>query len=87
MAHAVPEELSPYVTNHEVTDTIARQTDLVLAGLKSPEAAMRQAAAEINAAIARSVAREPELRKQFEGGDPRPVYGNFADGTADGGRP
>lgn len=87
MAHAVPGELSPYVTNHEVTDTIIRQTDLVIAGLKAPEEAMRQAAADINAAIARAVAREPELRKQFENGDPRPVFGNFPGDADDGVRP
>jgi multiple sugar transport system substrate-binding protein len=76
LLHAVPEELSPYVPARVVTDTIKRQNDLVLARAKTPQQAMRDAAAELNDTIQRTIARDPALRHQYDASDNSPVYGN-----------
>ncbi len=72
-------ELSPYVTTKQVEDIINKQIDLLCAGLKTPEQALKQAAADINAEIQRNVLRDPELTRRYDSGDTAPVYDNFPD--------
>jgi len=67
MAHARMAESSLYV-NPFVSDRILQShTDLLRNGGESPEQAMRARAAEINAEIARTLRKDPELRRRYQG--------------------
>lgn len=79
LAHAAPEDISPYVTGKFVNDTLTRQLELVRQGIKTPQQGLKRVADEINAEIARNVAREPSLARRFHGDDRGPVYDNRPD--------
>ncbi len=63
----VPLPNSPYVAGPEMDAYLNRQLDLVKLDQKSPERAMRDAARDIDALIARNVARDPQLRAMWDG--------------------
>jgi len=61
----VGDDVSPYVDASTVTRLIQVQLDLVQAGQKSPAAAMKDAAANVNAAIAKSITEDPSLAERY----------------------
>ena len=62
----VGDDSSPYVDTSLVTTLIKNQLDLVQTGQKSPSAAMKAAAANVNAAIAKAITEDPTLRARYE---------------------
>jgi multiple sugar transport system substrate-binding protein len=65
-ARAVAEDTSPFVATRLANRLIDVQVDLVRANQKSPEAAMRDATAQVNAEIARSIEKDPKLKRLYE---------------------
>lgn len=61
----VGDDTSPYVDASTVSRLIQNQLDLVQAGQKSPTEAMKSAAANVNEAIAKSIAEEPSLAEKY----------------------
>ncbi len=61
----VGDDISPYVDASTVTRLMQVQLDLVQAGQKSPVAGMKDAAANINAAIAKSISEDPSLAERY----------------------
>jgi multiple sugar transport system substrate-binding protein len=64
---AKPDEASPYVDGATVGRLVSRQLDLVSNGAKSPAEAMRSAAREIDAEIAKAIADDPALAARVSG--------------------
>jgi multiple sugar transport system substrate-binding protein len=62
----VGDDISPFVDASTVTRLIKNQLDLVQAGQKAPAAAMKDAAANVNAAIAKAITEDPSLRARYE---------------------
>ncbi|MDB5324482.1 MAG: hypothetical protein JWM57_51 [Phycisphaerales bacterium] len=60
------EASSPFVSGTVVERVVKTQLDMVTRDAKTAEQAMRDAATEINAAIAANVARDPDLAKQYD---------------------
>ncbi len=65
MKFAMPDETSPFVNGQVVSTILSRQLDLVKSNTKTPEAAMKTAAAQINVAIQKNLAEDPALAKQY----------------------
>jgi multiple sugar transport system substrate-binding protein len=61
----VAEDISPFVDASSVTRLMQTQLDLVQNGQKSPKQAMTDAAANINAAIEKTVAEDPSLAERY----------------------
>ena len=61
----VGDDVSPYVDANTVGRLIKDQLDLVQAGQKSPTEAMKSAVANVNEAIAKSLAEDPSLRERY----------------------
>jgi multiple sugar transport system substrate-binding protein len=61
----VGDDVSPYVDNNTVGRLIQVQLDLVQAGQKSPTAAMKDAATNINLAIAKSITEDASLGARY----------------------
>ncbi|MDR3688180.1 MAG: sugar ABC transporter substrate-binding protein [Fimbriimonas sp.] len=59
------DDVSPYVDSNTVARLLQVQLDLIQAGQKAPAAGMRDAAANINDAIEKSVAEDPSLKERF----------------------
>jgi multiple sugar transport system substrate-binding protein len=66
LEHAQPESFSPFVNGYTVARIQSRQLDLVKNCAKTPAEAMRAVAREVNAEIARTVAKDPVLRAKYE---------------------
>lgn len=62
---AIAPESSPYVNGQLANRLIERQLDLVRIGQKQAREALRAAARDINAAIARAIAEDPALRARW----------------------
>src|SRR5579871_3475740 len=58
-------DVSPYISGQVAAQIIKDQLDLVQADSKSPEAAMRDAGAQINAAIKRNLEENPKLAERY----------------------
>ena len=62
----VGDDISPYVDASTVARLIKNQLDLVQAGQKAPAEAMKAAAANVNAAIAKAITEDPTMRARYE---------------------
>ena len=58
-------DTSPFVSGQVAAQIIKDQLDLVQADSKNPDAAMRDAGAQINAAITRNLEENPKLAEEF----------------------
>ena len=65
MAFGVPDEVSPFVNGNVVGRIINKQLDLVKNDQKPAADAMRTAARQINEEIAKTLERDPTLRKRY----------------------
>ena len=65
MQLGVGDEISPYVDANTVARLMQVQLDLIQAGQKSPTDGMHAAAANVNDAIAKSVAEDPSLSERY----------------------
>jgi ABC-type glycerol-3-phosphate transport system substrate-binding protein len=61
----VGDDISPFVDSSTVTRLIQVQLDLVQNGQKSPSAAMKSAAENVNAAIEKAVAEDPSIAEKY----------------------
>jgi multiple sugar transport system substrate-binding protein len=59
-------EVSPYINASEAARLIENHNSLLRTGDETPEAAMRNAAREINAVIRKIIARDPIIRARYE---------------------
>jgi multiple sugar transport system substrate-binding protein len=66
LENAEPESVSPFVNGYTVARIQARQLDLVKNNAKPPADALRALAREVNEEIARTVAKDPQLRAKYE---------------------
>jgi len=66
MQYGIPDQVSPFVNGNVVGRIIGRQLDLVKNGSKTAADAMRTAARQINEEIAKTVERDPSLRRRYE---------------------
>lgn len=66
MRFAKPEEVSPYVNPTEVNEILQRQVDLIQGNEKPVAQALADAQNQVNAAIAKSIAEDPALRRQYD---------------------
>ncbi len=66
MKNTVTYEFSPFVAGAVDQRILNQQMDLVRNNQKSPAAALKTAAAQINAEIQKSISEDPTLRKQYE---------------------
>ncbi len=64
--HSQSDQVSPFVNGQIASRILNKQLDLVKNDQKTPEAAMRTAAEQINAEIARTIQTDPELRRRYE---------------------
>ena len=65
MEEAAHREVTPYVQGQTVARILLKQGDLIRADLKTPAAAMQDAAREINEAIVELLELDPELRRRY----------------------
>jgi ABC-type glycerol-3-phosphate transport system substrate-binding protein len=65
MESSVPGELSIYVNGQTVERILIKQTDLLKTNAKSAEAAMRDAAREVNKAIIDTIRQDPVLKAKY----------------------
>ncbi|HEY0866668.1 MAG TPA: extracellular solute-binding protein [Fimbriimonas sp.] len=76
-ARAVPEATSPFVNQRLANRLIDVQVDLLRTNQKPIEKALRDAARQVDAAIAQNLEKDPELRRKYEraqrGEEPVPV--------------
>ncbi|MHB9126241.1 MAG: ABC transporter substrate-binding protein [Armatimonadota bacterium] len=66
MKDALPGEASLFINGQVVDRVIRKQLDLVKNNQKSAAAAMKTAASQINAEIAKNIAEDPALKKQYD---------------------
>jgi ABC-type glycerol-3-phosphate transport system substrate-binding protein len=66
LEYAEPESTSPFVNGYTVARIQSRQLDLVKNNAKTPAEAMRAVAREVNAEIARTISKDPDLRAKYE---------------------
>ncbi len=64
-AHADPNAVSPYINGATADKTLIMQSDLVKAGKKTGEDAMRSTAIELNKAIVRQLRIDPSLKEKY----------------------
>ena len=64
--HSQSDQVSPYINGQTASRIINKQLDLVKNDQKSPEEAMRAAARQINAEIAKALQQDPSLRQHYE---------------------
>jgi multiple sugar transport system substrate-binding protein len=65
---AVEQNRTPYLPQSEVDLYLNRQLDMVKLNLKKPEQALRDAKRDIQAAMARWIDRNPDLKAEYEAG-------------------
>ncbi|MCS6777809.1 MAG: extracellular solute-binding protein [Chloroherpetonaceae bacterium] len=65
VAHSISDQVSPFVSGQVAMRILSRQLDLVKNNQKSPAEALRTAARQINAEIARTLEQDPVLRARY----------------------
>jgi len=86
MPLGAPEQISPFVNAAAAERIISIQLDLVRRNAKSAADAMRSAAEEVNEEIAKTLRRNPSLRRQYERLTAKAIPTPMT-GTEGGGRP
>lgn len=66
MTYGKSNSVSPFINPSEASDIITKQMDLVKADQKAVPEAMKDATAEVNAVIARNIARDPKLMAEYK---------------------
>ena len=76
LEHGVSDEVSPYINGSRVEQIMAKHVGLARELKKSPTQALKDVAEQVNAEIALNVSRSPQLARQFEQSDGKPVFNN-----------
>ena len=66
MRYSRPDQISPFINGQRAQRILTKQLDLVKADQKPVGDALRSAAREINAEIAKTIAEDPALRRRYE---------------------
>jgi hypothetical protein len=66
MVAAVSEQISPFINGHVAARLVARQLEMIRSGNKTVPQAMRDAARNVNEAIADNLHQDPQLKRRYD---------------------